>query len=79
MQPLLFTRDFRRKMAELSQAQRLDWLASLAVRFRRDPSPRLAPHCSSARVAKVCRKSWMRGRRTRPGATFARFNRQRKV
>jgi len=33
-QPLLFTVAFRRKMAELSQAQRLEWLASLAARSR---------------------------------------------
>jgi protein-L-isoaspartate(D-aspartate) O-methyltransferase len=33
-QPLLFTVAFRRKMAELSQADRLEWLASLAARAR---------------------------------------------
>jgi protein-L-isoaspartate(D-aspartate) O-methyltransferase len=33
-QPLLFTVEFRRKMAQLSQAERQEWLASLAVRQR---------------------------------------------
>lgn len=53
MQPLLFTRDFRRKMAELGQPQRLEWLASLAVRFRRHPTPQLAQEL--AEVARGCR------------------------
>ncbi|MDP9033948.1 MAG: hypothetical protein M3O50_04015 [Myxococcota bacterium] len=35
--PLLFTVQFRRKMAELSQQQRRDWLASLAHRLRTAP------------------------------------------
>jgi protein-L-isoaspartate(D-aspartate) O-methyltransferase len=33
-QPLLFTVAFRRKMAELSQEEREEWLASLAARLR---------------------------------------------
>jgi protein-L-isoaspartate(D-aspartate) O-methyltransferase len=33
--PLLFTVEFRRKMAQLSQEQRQQWLASLAARVRR--------------------------------------------
>lgn len=33
-QPLLFTVAFRRKMAELAQAERLEWLGSLARRLR---------------------------------------------
>jgi len=33
-QPLLFTVEFRRKMAQLSQEQRQEWLASLAARVR---------------------------------------------
>ena len=41
MQPLLFTVEFRRKMAELSQHDRQEWLASLGAQLRRDPSPAL--------------------------------------
>jgi len=41
VQPLLFTVEFRRKMAQLSQRDRQEWLASLAARIRRNPSPRL--------------------------------------
>ena len=33
-QPLLFTIEFRRKMAELPLHERMDWLASLARRLR---------------------------------------------
>jgi protein-L-isoaspartate(D-aspartate) O-methyltransferase len=33
--PILFTVEFRRKMAELSQQEREEWLASLAARWRR--------------------------------------------
>jgi protein-L-isoaspartate(D-aspartate) O-methyltransferase len=52
-QPLLFTVEFRRKMAQLSQQERLDWLASLAERFRLDPSNVLAQELRE--VARGCR------------------------
>jgi protein-L-isoaspartate(D-aspartate) O-methyltransferase len=38
-QPLLFTVAFRRKMAELSQPQREEWLASLASQLRSEHGP----------------------------------------
>jgi protein-L-isoaspartate(D-aspartate) O-methyltransferase len=38
-QPLLFTVAFRRKMAELSQRQRHEWLASLAAQLRSAGEP----------------------------------------
>jgi protein-L-isoaspartate(D-aspartate) O-methyltransferase len=52
-QPLLFTVEFRRKMAQLSQQERLDWLASLAERVRRNPSGMLAQELRE--VARGCR------------------------
>ena len=51
--PLLFTIDFRRKMAELTPRERQEWLASLAVRFRREPTPALAQEL--AEVSRGCR------------------------
>ena len=53
MQPLLFTVEFRRKMAQLSQRDRQEWLSSLAVRVRCDPSPRLLEELRE--VARGCR------------------------
>jgi protein-L-isoaspartate(D-aspartate) O-methyltransferase len=52
-QPLLFTVEFRRKMAELSQDDRQEWLSSLAAQLRRDPSPVLAQELRE--VARGCR------------------------
>jgi protein-L-isoaspartate(D-aspartate) O-methyltransferase len=52
-QPLLFTVEFRRKMAQLSQRDRQDWLASLAARSRRGSSPVLAQEMRE--VARGCR------------------------
>jgi len=52
-QPLLFTVAFRKKMAELSQRERQDWLASLAERWRHDASPLLAQEIRE--VARGCR------------------------
>jgi len=51
--PLLFTVEFRKKMAELSQVDRQEWLGSLASRFVRDPSPLLAQEMGE--VARGCR------------------------
>jgi protein-L-isoaspartate(D-aspartate) O-methyltransferase len=51
--PLLFTVEFRRKMAQLSQRDRQEWLASLAARLRRHPSPALAQELRE--VARGCR------------------------
>lgn len=53
MQPLLFTVEFRRKMAELSQGERQGWLSSLAARLRSNPSPRLVQELRE--VARGCR------------------------
>jgi protein-L-isoaspartate(D-aspartate) O-methyltransferase len=53
VQPLLFTVEFRRKMAELSQHDRQEWLASLAAQLRRDPSPALQQELRE--VARGCR------------------------
>jgi protein-L-isoaspartate(D-aspartate) O-methyltransferase len=53
VQPLLFTVEFRRKMAELSQRDRQEWLSSLAVRLRSDPSPMLLQELRE--VARGCR------------------------
>ena len=53
MQPLLFTVEFRRKMAQLSQRDRQEWLSSLAGRVRCDPSPRLQEELRE--VARGCR------------------------
>ncbi|HEY8090644.1 MAG TPA: hypothetical protein VIF09_22435 [Polyangiaceae bacterium] len=55
MQPLLFTVDFRRKMAQLAPKERQEWLASLAVRLRRHPTPELAQEL--AEVSRGCRLS----------------------
>lgn len=52
-QPLLFTVEFRRKMAQLSQRDRQDWLASLAGRLRREGSPVLVQEMRE--VARGCR------------------------
>jgi protein-L-isoaspartate(D-aspartate) O-methyltransferase len=52
-QPILFTVEFRRKMAELSQRDRQDWLASLAARLRSQPSPLLEQELRE--VARGCR------------------------
>jgi protein-L-isoaspartate(D-aspartate) O-methyltransferase len=52
--PLLFTVGFRKKMAELPQRERQEWLTSLASRLRRDPaSPLLAQELRE--VARGCR------------------------
>ena len=53
VQPLLFTVEFRRKMAQLSQRDRQEWLSSLAARLRSDPSPVLAEELRE--VARECR------------------------
>jgi len=53
MQPLLFTVEFRRKMAQLSQTDRQEWLASLADRLRREPSLLLVQELRE--VARGCR------------------------
>ena len=53
MQPLLFTVEFRRKMAKLPQRDRQEWLASLAVRLRSEPSPRVEQELRE--VARGCR------------------------
>jgi protein-L-isoaspartate(D-aspartate) O-methyltransferase len=48
-QPLLFTIAFRKKMAELPQPDRQDWLASLVQRLGQDPaSPAPPEHASRA-------------------------------
>jgi protein-L-isoaspartate(D-aspartate) O-methyltransferase len=52
-QPLLFTVEFRRKMAELSQRDREEWLGSLVARLKGDPSPLLAQELRE--VARGCR------------------------
>jgi protein-L-isoaspartate(D-aspartate) O-methyltransferase len=52
-QPLLFTVEFRRKMAELSQRDREEWLGSLVARLKGDPSPVLAQQLRE--VARGCR------------------------
>jgi protein-L-isoaspartate(D-aspartate) O-methyltransferase len=52
-QPLLFTLEFRKKMAQLPQRERLEWLASLAQRMRRQPSAALAQELRE--VARGCR------------------------
>jgi protein-L-isoaspartate(D-aspartate) O-methyltransferase len=59
VQPLLFTVEFRRKMAQLSQPDRHEWLTSLAARIRRDPTPRLAEELRE--VARGCRLSLVEG------------------
>jgi protein-L-isoaspartate(D-aspartate) O-methyltransferase len=54
-QPILFTVEFRRKMAELSQLERQQWLASLAARVR-DQSKEDAVLAQELReVARGCR------------------------
>jgi protein-L-isoaspartate(D-aspartate) O-methyltransferase len=52
-QPLLFTVEFRRKMAQLSQNERQEWLGSLAARLSADPSPLLIQELRE--VARGCR------------------------
>jgi protein-L-isoaspartate(D-aspartate) O-methyltransferase len=52
-QPLWFTVAFRRKMAELSQRDRQEWLATLAARFRERPTPALEQELRE--VARGCR------------------------
>jgi protein-L-isoaspartate(D-aspartate) O-methyltransferase len=53
VEPLLFTVEFRRKMARLSQSDRQEWLSSLAERVRRDPSLPLLQELRE--VARGCR------------------------
>jgi protein-L-isoaspartate(D-aspartate) O-methyltransferase len=53
--PLLFTVEFRRKMAELSQSDRQEWLASLVQRLRDAPNPQLEQELGE--VARGCRLS----------------------
>jgi protein-L-isoaspartate(D-aspartate) O-methyltransferase len=53
VQPLLFTVEFRRKMARLPQRDRQEWLSSLAERLRRAPSARLEQEMRE--VARGCR------------------------
>jgi protein-L-isoaspartate(D-aspartate) O-methyltransferase len=52
-QPLLFTVAFRKKMAQLSQSDRREWLASIAVRYRRSPTSGLEQELRE--VARGCR------------------------
>jgi protein-L-isoaspartate(D-aspartate) O-methyltransferase len=52
-QPLLFTVEFRRKMAQLPIAERREWLASLAARMQGSPSPSLREELRE--VARGCR------------------------
>ncbi len=52
-QPLLFTVEFRRKMAELPQEDRQQWLGSLASRVRVHSTPLLAQELRE--VARGCR------------------------
>lgn len=52
-QPLLFTIEFRKKMAQLSQRDRQEWLASLAARSRHERSAVLAQEMRE--VARGCR------------------------
>jgi protein-L-isoaspartate(D-aspartate) O-methyltransferase len=59
VQPLLFTVAFRRKMAQLSQHDRQEWLASLAARVRRSPSRRLEEELRE--VARGCRLPLVEG------------------
>jgi protein-L-isoaspartate(D-aspartate) O-methyltransferase len=51
--PLLFTVEFRRKMAELPISERLDWLRSLAYSLRQGSSPVLEQQLRE--VARGCR------------------------
>jgi len=54
--PVLFTVEFRRKMAELSPEQRQEWLSSLASRWRRAPGRPDALLAQELReVARGCR------------------------
>jgi protein-L-isoaspartate(D-aspartate) O-methyltransferase len=59
MQPLLFTIEFRRKMAQLPQGDRQEWLVSLAGRVRRTPSRRLEEELRE--VARGCRLPLVEG------------------
>jgi protein-L-isoaspartate(D-aspartate) O-methyltransferase len=59
VQPLLFTVEFRRKMAQLSQRDRQEWLVSLAARVRRSPSRRLEEELRE--VARGCRLPLVEG------------------
>ena len=52
-EPLLFTVEFRRKMAQLPIAERREWLASLAERVRDTPSASLREELRE--VARGCR------------------------
>jgi protein-L-isoaspartate(D-aspartate) O-methyltransferase len=52
-QALLFTVEFRKKMAELSQQDRQEWLDSLVSRLRSQPNPLLAQELRE--VARGCR------------------------
>jgi protein-L-isoaspartate(D-aspartate) O-methyltransferase len=51
--PLLFTVEFRRKMAQLPLAERREWLVSLAERARSSPTPALLGELRE--VARGCR------------------------
>jgi protein-L-isoaspartate(D-aspartate) O-methyltransferase len=51
--PLLFTIEFRRKMAQLPLAERREWLVSLAERVRTSPTPSLREELRE--VARGCR------------------------
>ena len=53
MTPMMFTVEFRRKMAELPQRERLAWLASLSQRVRPDDDSGLAQELRE--VARGCR------------------------
>jgi protein-L-isoaspartate(D-aspartate) O-methyltransferase len=52
-QPLLFTVAFRKKMAQLAQRDRKEWLASVAQRWRDHPSAQLEQELGE--VARGCR------------------------
>jgi protein-L-isoaspartate(D-aspartate) O-methyltransferase len=54
-QPLLFTVAFRRKMAELSQQEREEWLASLAARLRSEGGASRTLGQELREVARGCR------------------------
>jgi protein-L-isoaspartate(D-aspartate) O-methyltransferase len=54
-QPLLFTVAFRRKMAELSQQEREEWLASLAARMRSEGGASRTLAQELREVARGCR------------------------
>jgi protein-L-isoaspartate(D-aspartate) O-methyltransferase len=55
LQPLLFTAQFRRKMGELSQRERLEWLSALTARLRAAASDNAALRLELREVARGCR------------------------